>query len=299
MSNDQPNLTDRTKDVSKHTKDVAVDQIRLAATIGSEAVSSGVYLYPLEGIYYLLGHPKLWKPMRKPLLYSLALSIFITVNLFIWTYLPQVAVLAIVNGPLAFVTVVPLILSESAAITLFVARAFWLAPALDNVFDEVLLKQGLTDLVAQGRQVDGTGKSKRLGATLMSPLNRFSKEGIIRYLLSLPLNAIPVVGTVFFLFYNGNKAGPGHHSRYFQLKHYSDAQQKDFVAKHKGSYTAFGTASMALNLIPGLSIFFAFATAAGAALWAADMEKKMGANVDTDASDEASQDVSNVAKKIH
>lgn len=30
-----------------------------------------------------------------------------------------------------------------------------------------------------------------------------SMDGIVRYVLSLPLNFIPVIGTVFFLGYNG------------------------------------------------------------------------------------------------
>lgn len=59
----------------------------------------------------------------------------------------------------------------------------------------------------------------------------------------------------------------------------------------------FGTAVMALNLIPGLSILFALTSTAGAALWACDLEKKMGAEVDVSASQEATQDVSDVGKK--
>jgi len=41
---------------------------------------------------------------------------------------------------------------------------------------------------------------------------------MIRFLISLPLNAIPVVGPAIFFLYNGAKAGPSYHSRYFQLK---------------------------------------------------------------------------------
>lgn len=35
------------------------------------------------------------------------------------------------------------------------------------------------------------------------PLSRFSKEGLLRYIVSLPLNLVPMVGTVLFLLYNG------------------------------------------------------------------------------------------------
>jgi len=36
-----------------------------------------------------------------------------------------------------------------------------------------------------------------------------SVDGIVRYVLSLPLNFIPVVGTIFFLGYNGKSPRPG------------------------------------------------------------------------------------------
>ncbi|KAG8985010.1 hypothetical protein FRB90_004988, partial [Tulasnella sp. 427] len=262
--------TDKAVAASKDTKDIAIQQMKTAATIGGEAVTSGAYLYPVEGIYYILRHPHLWKPLFIPMLFTAALSLVITSFMFFFTYLPQAAVLTLFNGPLAFATAVPLVLGESSAIILFLAKAFWLAPVLENLFDEVLLAQGMTSLVAQGREIDGSGKGKRLGKALMAPLHRFSKEGLIQYLLSFPLNFIPIVGTVFFLFYNGNKQGPNHHARYFQLKKFNDAQKKEEIRKRRGSYTAFGTAVLALNLIPGASIFFALSSAVGAALWAAD-----------------------------
>lgn len=248
-------------------------------------------------MYYIMRHPHLWKPLRRPLAYSLLLSVFITFNMFLWTYLPQAAALSLVNGPLAFATAVPLVLGESATLTLLITRGLWLAPALDNLFDQVLLDQGLTSLVAEGREIQGSGTARSLGKTAMAPLNRFSKEGIVRYLLSLPLNAIPVVGTVFFLFYNGSKSGPNCHNRYFQLKKFSSSQKTEFIKEKRGSYTAFGTATAALNLIPGLSIFFACTSTAGAALWASDIEKMNGVTVDTDASADATQDLSEVGKK--
>ncbi|KAG8950342.1 hypothetical protein FRC04_007784 [Tulasnella sp. 424] len=289
---------DKAVAASKDTKDIAIQQVRVAATIGTEAVTSGAYLYPIEGIYYLIRHPHLWKPLAKPMIFTAALSFIITSTMFLFTYLPQAAVLALFNGPLAFVTAVPLVLGESSTIILLLAKAFWLTPVLDNLFDEVLLAQGMTSLVAHGRDIEGSGSGKRLGKALLAPLNRFTKEGIIQYILSFPLNFIPVVGTVFFIFYNGNKQGPNYHARYFQLKRMSDAQKKEEIRKRRGSYTAFGTAVLALNLIPGASIFFALSSAVGAALWAADVEKKAGAQVDVNASSEASQDVSEVGKKV-
>jgi hypothetical protein len=38
--------------------------------------------------------------------------------------------------------------------------------------------------------------------------------------------------------YNGFKAGPGHHARYFQLKGYDKEKRQAVVHKRRGAYTA-------------------------------------------------------------
>ena len=57
----------------------------------------------------------------------------------------------------------------------------------------------------------------------------------MRYLLTLPLNFVPGVGTAFFLFYNGQHEGPSNHGRYFQLKGFSKAQREVFITKRRGA----------------------------------------------------------------
>jgi hypothetical protein len=67
---------------------------------------------------------------------------------------------------------------------------------------------------------------------------------MIRWLVSLPLNAIPVVGPGIFFLYNGAKAGPSYHSRYFQLKSIaappSAPLPEPSETQRKGSETASG-----------------------------------------------------------
>ena len=43
-----------------------------------------------------------------------------------------------------------------------------------EVFDRVLLQRGLQGLVANGREVQGNGNSKKFGKVLMSPLAKFA-----------------------------------------------------------------------------------------------------------------------------
>jgi hypothetical protein len=47
------------------------------------------------------------------------------------------AFMCVFNGPLGFITAIPLILGEAAAITNIIARTFYLGPALEDLFDEV------------------------------------------------------------------------------------------------------------------------------------------------------------------
>jgi Protein of unknown function (DUF540). len=95
------------------------------------------------------------------------------------------------------------------------------------------------ELVQAGREVQSSSSgAKTLGKSLAKPLNRFSPENIIRYIISLPLNSIPIVGTVLFLLYNGRKLGPSFHGRYFQLKRFKKAESESFVSERKAAYTA-------------------------------------------------------------
>lgn len=67
-----------------------------------------------------------------------------------------------------------------------------------------MVQQGNERLVSRGREIKSTsGGFKKLGKSISKPLDRFSKDGILRYIISLPLNSIPGIGTALFLTYNG------------------------------------------------------------------------------------------------
>ncbi|KAK4688815.1 hypothetical protein P7C73_g1312, partial [Tremellales sp. Uapishka_1] len=265
----------RLSNVQEDVTESAMRQVKEVGAVAQDAVVSGAWAYPLLGIYYLVSHPTLAKPLLPTLFQGLLMSLAVVAAMFFLTYLPQVAVLAIVSGPLAFVAAVPLVLAETYVVLNFLTKTFLLGQAGTDLFDAVLLQKGHSTLVERGRQVNSSGgKSKQLGKVLTKPLSRFSTDNIVRYVLSLPLNLIPVVGTVFFLGYNGLKAGPGYHSRYFQLKGYDKDKREAAIQKRRGAYTAFGTVAMLLNLVPVVSILFVFTSSVGAALWAADIESK-------------------------
>lgn len=171
--------------------------------------------------------------LQPTIIKSITMSTIVLGLITVFTYLPQVAVLAFVSGPLAFIAAVPVVLGESWLIITFLNKAFYVKEASEKVFDAVLAQRGFSDLVEKGRTVrKGGGGGMTLGKSLLKPISsKFStvsltslcwememgpvvnfatssQEGLVRYVISLPLNAIPAVGTLFFLFYNGQNAGP-------------------------------------------------------------------------------------------
>ncbi|GAA6032624.1 hypothetical protein JCM8097_004846 [Rhodosporidiobolus ruineniae] len=254
--------------------DLAKQDGKAIADLGAQAAKSGAYLYPFYGILYFVQHPRLVEALKPLIVRSLAISMCTIAALATFTYLPQVAVLAVISGPLAFIAAVPLVLAESYFVILFLHKTFLTPAVSERIFDAVLLQKGHDELVSQGRALNKKSGSVELGKSLLSPVtSKFSGQGLVRYLITLPLNFIPGVGTAIFLLLNGRKAGPSAHSRYFQLKKFDKKARQQFVEQRSGAYTSFGAASLLLGLIPLFGPATAFTTAAGAALWAADLEK--------------------------
>ena len=136
--------------------------------------------------------------------------------MFIFTYLPQFAFLMFLNGPLAALTTIFLILSESSTLINLLSRTVLLQDALVDTFDGVLIAQNHTAVVSEGRQLkagslnDPVGK---LGKLLKSPFEKFTPKALVRYVMYLPLNFIPVIGTVMFVLLQGRSRGNSVHSR--------------------------------------------------------------------------------------
>ncbi|KAL4935031.1 hypothetical protein BDV06DRAFT_207790, partial [Aspergillus oleicola] len=235
------------------------------------------------GLLHFTTHPPLYKPLYSRITQTLLAGVGITTSLFLFTYLPQTAFLTLTAGPFfAPIAGVLLVLSEASAITHFVARGWIIRDALVDIFDAVLLSRGQEGLVRNGRELkglsagrQGQGVMDRLGRMVKRPFGSSSdgSSGILRSLMLLPLNFIPVIGTVMYVYVAGKKAGPGLHARYFQLKGLNRQQREEFVLRRRGAYTGLGMASVVLEMIPFASMVFEFSNAVGAALWAADLER--------------------------
>ncbi|KAI5121863.1 hypothetical protein M0805_001071 [Coniferiporia weirii] len=259
------------------TTDIVRERAVHATKTIKAAVLSRAYFYPPLGVLYFVRHSSLWSPVLSRILSCLALSVGVLVPMFIFTYIPQAALLSVMNGPVAALNAVALVCSESSVIINILARAFLLDQALLDIFDATLICEAQETLVGKGREVNPGKKfegTKKLGKTLTRPLQKFSPSNLVEYLVMLPLNLIPLFGTAVFLVVQGRRTGPIYHSRYFQLKGFDNTQKESFIQSHKGGYIAFGTTAMVMNLIPLASIFFTFTSTVGAALWAAEIEKE-------------------------
>ncbi|KAL1637379.1 hypothetical protein SLS56_000517 [Neofusicoccum ribis] len=260
--------------MSARVKETAIEEVERVRELAAQAVSSGTYVYPLKGFFYFASHRALWKPLTAKLAPVITTGIGVTTFMFVFTYLPQAAILAIFNGPLAALSTILLVLSESSTISNLLSRTFFIEDALIDTFDGTLVSRGMTSIVSEGRQIKpGSDPVNKLGKLLKKPFARFTPKAIIRYLIYLPLNFIPVVGTIMFVILQGRKAGPAAHARYFQLKGMNSRQKESFVDERKAAYTSFGVPAVLLELVPIAGLFFSFTNTVGAALWAADMEQ--------------------------
>lgn len=261
--------------------------VLLSLKASVEAIRHASWLYPLkvihqtcieskwliidqQGIYYFFAHPFLYPLLRARLLPSILLSLLVLANLFVWTYLPQVAFLAIFHGKLAWINATFLVLGEGAAIVALLFEAFFVDSTLVDVFDAVLINEGCKDLVAPSRVLDPV---KQLGEPTTSAVySPFSLRQILEFIILLPLNFIPVAGTPMFLIITGYRAGPFHHWRYFKLLNFTKKERNAFVKDRQLKYTWFGTVALLLQLVPVLSMLFLLTTAAGSALWIVKLE---------------------------
>ena len=206
--------------------------------------------------------------------------------------MPQVAFLAIFHGPaLAFINGAFLVLGEGAAIVALLFEAFLVDETLVDVFDAVLIAKGHEDLIATSRVLDSQGRDpyRKLGKpTISAVYSPFSLRQIIEFILFLPFNLVPVIGTPIFLLLTGYRAGPLHHWRYFKLLKVSRKERNLAIRHRQLKYTWFGTIALLLQLIPMLSMFFLLTIAAGSALWVARLED--GRKRKQPTSDEAPQE---------
>ena len=88
-----------------------------------------------------------------------------------------------------------------------------------DTFDGVMVSRNQTAVLAEGRQLKAGNFNDpiaKLGKMIKSPFEKFTPKALIRYVMYLPLNFIPVVGTVIFVLLQGRTRGKSVHARVSQ-----------------------------------------------------------------------------------
>ena len=93
--------------------------------------------------------------------------------------------------------------------------------------------------------------------------------------MSSPLASVVPFAPVLLSFTSGDKATVPFMSNYLCMRGIKSYDQQMAVAdSHKLAYRQFGIAATLLSAVPVASWAFAFSNTVGAALWAADLEKR-------------------------
>ncbi|KAI1487411.1 hypothetical protein F5X96DRAFT_650088 [Biscogniauxia mediterranea] len=233
--------------------------------------------YPLRGIYYFLRRPAFYPLFGGRLLPLSIISVLVYTILFTFAFLPQYAFLAIFHGRGAWINALVLVLGEGLVIIQGLFEGFFVDECRVDVFDAILLNYGLEDLVAPHRILfpDAPNSVKKLGKpTTAAVYQPWSLIQIIEMIVFLPLNLIPYVGVPAFIIITGARLGTFAHYRWFELRGLTKKERKQAIKRRAWDYTWFGTTAMVLQLVPVLSFFFLLTSAAGAALWAAEIERR-------------------------
>lgn len=197
--------------------------------------------------------------------------------MFFFAYIPQVLFLLVFHGPGAWINATFLTLGEGSVVVALLFEAFFVDETLVDIFDAVLIDQGCQELLTEARQLDENAENsvKMLGKPMISSVySPFSLRQILEFVILLPLNLIPFAGVPLFLFLTGYRAGPFHHWRYFKLRGFDKKERKQYIKQRQLKYTWFGMVALTLQLVPVLSMFFLMTSAAGSALWVAQMERQ-------------------------
>jgi hypothetical protein len=167
--------------------------------------------YPIRGIFYLIRHPALWRQLICGLILMILVSILVSILLFVFAFPGEAELLSkYMSVWIAWIISFFLILFEIGTSVLFLSSLF-LAYYMDIIFDAVWRQE----VMGINR-----GESQRLSSERYSCIKSFIILMIFRVFLLIitsPLNLIPILGTILYIYVNGYYYSWSLHCRYFDL----------------------------------------------------------------------------------
>ncbi len=169
------------------------------------------HTYPIRGIYYLIRHPSLWNDVVCGLLVMILVSIIGSILLFVFGFPGQAYGLSkYMPEWIGWILSFFITLLEIAT-SILVFSSLFLAYYMDVIFDAVWHQEtmGINQQEIQ-----------RPSSTTFSCIKSFIILIIFRVFLLVitsPLNLIPIVGTILYIYVNGYYYAWSLHCRYFDL----------------------------------------------------------------------------------
>ncbi|KAJ3223848.1 hypothetical protein HK099_000619 [Clydaea vesicula] len=152
-----------------------------------------------------------------------------------------------------------------SAFGIFILSILLLQKRSDRVFD-IVLRKNCPQLYINNENSFGQD-NLILGKEFK---NSFTE--IFCFLLTLPINLLPVIGQGLFIIANGYIQGPRVHTRYFVKKKWSQEEIAKHLSKYRSDYTRFGCAKVLFESVPILNMISEYIFASAAAMWASELE---------------------------
>ncbi|KAI9322405.1 hypothetical protein BX666DRAFT_1874085 [Dichotomocladium elegans] len=228
--------------------------------------------YPIAAIAYFLTHPQLWGKVLCPFLLTLVFGIVSLVLSFVFLLPPQAHALINARCPdwLAWLVAVIFVLIESAVfdVIFFVV----VMPIFqDALFDATLKARGMNRMFDTRVEVNGVLLCCRGISSGVLLVWFLVLAQILIWIVTAPLNLIPILGTIIACYINGWVACWSQHVHYdLEFRGFSVSESRQHAWKHKVSYCSFGVVAVALELVPLFNILFMWTNIVAAALWVAD-----------------------------
>ena len=229
-------------------------------------------IYPFRGMFYFFVHPSLWNELFCGVLFMFVFSLLTLVLFFVFVFSPQSVSLSVyLVDWLAWLVSFILTIFEIGLVVL-ICSCLFLAYYMETIFDAVWKEETWN---REERQGEGRGREERIDRGY-SCLKSFLVLIVFRvglFLLTAPLNLIPLFGTVLYIYLNGFFYAWSLHCRYFDLIGLSFLQGRHYVEINRSSYTQFGIVAILLEMLPLLNFVTPISNVIGSALWACDIER--------------------------
>lgn len=224
---------------------------------------------PVTGFLGFLSEPRLYPDAIVPYLILLFLAVVMLVLLFTFSFMPQLHYLekhAFSVPGLDAVVVVLLIFVEVTFPTVLIGKALF-DKVVQKIMEDVMEHRGLKARLKEEFDIDEFADEDLCGGKLLQKI-MFTLLRLTVMLMTLPINDLPVLGTIFWLLVNGWLYGWDLLADFLPIfGHTTACGQSKYCYQHRLSFASFGATALALTLIPIIGPLFFITNAYGAAVF--------------------------------